>query len=65
MKNLKRYRPFEERFLFLSDFIEKILFKAFLFILIALMISQILLTFDFIRKWIIPVEILESTFYLF
>lgn len=65
MKNLKRYRPFEEKFLFLSDFIEKILYRTFLFILIALVISQILLTFDVIRKWIIPVEILESTFYLF
>lgn len=61
MQNLRRYRPYEEKFLMFSLFVEKILIKILVLLIIALFLSQLLLSFDLIRNLLVPVEKLEGT----
>lgn len=61
MEYHKRYRSFEDRFILFSNFMEKIIWKSLLLFMAAMVISQLLLSFDLIRIWLVPVEYLEGT----
>ncbi len=64
MRNHKRYRSYEERFIVLSNVIEGVIRKLVFIFLVSLLISQLLLTIDPIRKKIVPVDFIENSFYL-
>lgn|GEM_PF-2799711 len=61
MKDLKRFRSFEERFIIFSNFFEKVIIKLLIFALILLILSQAVLSIDGIRAKLVPVERLEGS----
>ncbi|OEF97279.1 hypothetical protein BHF71_03860 [Vulcanibacillus modesticaldus] len=61
MEYRKRYLPFEDRFVKFSTFIERIIWRLLLLFLILLIVSQIILSFDEIRRFLVPVERIEGT----
>jgi len=59
LKDLKRFRSFEERFIIFSNFFEKVIIKLLIFALILLILSQA--SIDGIRAKLVPVERLEGS----
>ncbi len=59
----KRYhnRNYEDRFVNFSNFIEKIIWKTFILFIIMLILFQFILSFNSIRKLIVPIERMEGT----
>lgn len=56
----KRYRPYEEKFLIFSEFIEKIILRVLILSIAILILSQFLLSFDEIREVLTPIEKIEG-----
>lgn len=56
-----RYRPYEEKFILFSDYVEKTIKKIFILVLILLIGIQFLLSFESFRKEFIPVEKMEGS----
>lgn len=65
MINNKRYRPYEEKFIFFSNIIEKIIWNTTILLIIIMVVFQLLLTVDDVRKWVVPIEILEGALHYF
>jgi len=62
MESNKRYRPYEERYLFFSSSMEKLILRIFFLFFIILITLQILLPFTPFRNFFVPVEKLEGAF---
>jgi len=60
MESRKRYLPFEDHFLEVSERIEYFLKKLLLIFLVILILTQLLFTFDFIRNSLTSVEKIEG-----
>lgn len=58
-KYRKRYLPFEEKFIAISDQIEKILIKVVILFLIMLVSAQFLISIDALREFFVPLESIE------
>lgn len=62
MDNKKRYRPYEEKYINFSNFFEKVILRLLIIFVIALIISQTLLTIDGLREIFVPVDSFEGAF---
>ena len=57
----KRYLPYEEKYLYFSNAMEALIKKIILLLLITLIISQLLITNQALRYWLVPVEKIEGS----
>lgn len=60
MEHHKRYLPYESRFLYFSNFVEKIFSRIIVIGLILLLLFQFLLSFNEIREILVPLERIEG-----
>lgn len=61
MKRQNRYRPYEERFIFFSNIVEKLLIRLLVIFSLLLVLSQFLLSLEGFREILVPVEKLEGS----
>lgn len=61
MKRQNRYRPYEERFIFFSNIVEKLLIRLLVIFSLLLVLSQFLLNIEGFREILVPVEKLEGS----